>query len=251
LTSFPPETLSRLSTKFEPVKLNRKMVLVEPGVTISDVYFPDYGIVSLVKVMRDGRTAEVGAVGPEGMIGVPALLGISQPDYEGVVQLDGVAHRIDKVALKAEMIQSQELRELILRYMEYRVSQLAQTSACNRLHTLTQRCYRWLLTARDSAQSETFTLTHEFLALRMGVSRPRLSLALQVVQQKGLILYRYATVTIADRRALEEGACECYWTLRAEAELVYQPRFVVGAARSTDRPASPRLLQSAPSHAPV
>jgi len=203
--------------------LQRKKVLVEPGVASPAIYFPDYGLVSLVKTMMDGRTVEIGVVGPEGLIGVPALFGMVQPTFEAIVQVDGAAHRISTPALKAEILRNPLLQALISRYMQYRVSSLAQTAACNRLHTMRQRCCRWLLTTHDAVQRDTFSLTHEFLALMMGVSRSRLSLILQAIQKEGLIGYHYAALTIRDRRALEQGACECYETLRHEAELVINP----------------------------
>ena len=222
LMALPPAILARLSDHLEPIDLPRRLVLVETGVTPRYLHFPDNGLVSLVKVMGDGRTAEVGAVGPEGMVGVASLLGMPEPAIEGIVQIDGLGHRISAAALRAEMGESPELRDLALRYLHYRVDQLAQTAACNRLHTLRQRCCRWLLTAQDSVHKPTFLLTHEFLALMMGVNRPRLSTTLQGLQKTGFINYRYASVTIVDRAALENGTCECYRSLREEAEQIYQ-----------------------------
>ena len=223
LREFPAASWSRLSAEFEPVRLQRRMELVEPGVASPVVYFPDYGLVSLVKTMTDGRTVEIGVVGPEGLIGVSALFGMTQPTFEAIVQVEGTAYRISTAALKDEATRSPLLQALISRYMRYRISSLAQTAACNRLHTMRHRCCSWLLKSHDAVQRDTFTLTHEFLALVMGVSRSRLSLILQAIQKEGLIDYHYGALTIQDRCALEQGACECYETLRHEAELVIQP----------------------------
>lgn len=222
LRAVPPEILAKLSAQLERVALQRRVILIEPGVSPSDLYFPEYGLVSLVKTMRDGRAAEVGTVGPEGMVGVAVLVGMTQPMIEAQVQVDGSAHRLRTATLVAEVEQSSLMRELVLRYLRYEIDLAAQRAACNRLHTLHQRCCRWLLAAQDSAETLTFTVTHEFLALMMGVNRARLSMILRTLQQAGVISYRYASVTIADRAALEEGSCECYETLRREADRIYQ-----------------------------
>lgn len=222
LTALPSDVLARLSGHLEPIDLPRRLLIIETGVVPRYLHFPESGLISLVKVMGDGRTAEVGAVGPEGMVGVTSLLGMPEPAIEAIVQIDGSGHRIDASVLRAEMAQSPPLRELALRYMHYRIDQLAQTAACNRLHTLRQRCCRWLLAAHDSVQLPTFVLTHEFLALMMGANRPRLTTTLQGLQKAGFVRYRYASVTIADRAALEGGTCECYGTLRQEAERIYR-----------------------------
>lgn len=213
--------MRRLGAKLQHTSLKRHTVLVEESRAPPQIYFPETALVSLVKTMHDGRIAEVGAVGQEGLVGVPVLLGMNQPSFEAIVQVDGSAHRVDSSWLHAEVDRSDFLRELVLRYMEYSVSQIAQTAACNRLHSLRQRCCRWLLTTQDNVQSATFTLTHEFLALMMGVNRPPLSITLKRLQDVGIIKYRYTHVTISDRQALEKGSCECYDTLRREADLVY------------------------------
>ncbi len=106
--------------------------------------------------------------------------------------------------------------------MYYSMNQLAQTAACNRLHTLRQRCCRWLLIAHDNAGAPTFTLPHEFLALMMGVNRPALSLTVSALQRRGMIKYARASLTVVSRAGLEEGACEYYATLRRECERVYK-----------------------------
>jgi CRP-like cAMP-binding protein len=221
LAALPPDVSKRIAPQLEPLPLQRGTVLAHTGALSGSLYFPDRGLVSLVKIMADGRTAEVGAIGCEGMVGVSALLGMEQAAFETIVQLDGAGRSIKTSALRAEMEQSPALKELVLRYMYYWVNQLAQTAACNRLHTLRQRCCRWLLTADDNAQGDTFTLTHEFLALMMGVNRPTLSLTVAALQRRGMIKYARASLTIRDRRGLEAGTCECYQALSQECDRVY------------------------------
>jgi CRP-like cAMP-binding protein len=220
LQAIPKRVLEQLGNRCHSVPLKRGMVLIDPGVHTDHIYFPDHGLVSLVKVMEDGRTAEVGAVGINGMVGIAELLGMEPVMIESIVQIDGTARCIEAAALRDAVEGSRELRQLILRWLHYYIDQLAQTAACNRLHTLRQRCCRWLLTAHDNAQSRTFTLTHEFLALMMGVNRPSLSLTVAALQRQGMVEYRRASLTIIDRPGLERGACECYETLQQELDRV-------------------------------
>jgi len=223
LQALPRGVAARLAEELKPVPLARGTVLVHAGALAGHLYFPDRGLISLVKIMDDGRTAEVGCVGMEGMIGVPALLGMDQSAFETVVQLDGTGRSLKTSVLRAEMEASPALKELVLRYMYYTINHLAQTAACNRLHSLRQRCCRWLLTAHDNAREPAFSLTHEFLALMMGVNRPSLSLAVAMLQRRGMIRYKRASLAILDRRGLESGSCECYATMREQCEMVYSP----------------------------
>lgn len=221
LAALPPDVALRLAGQLERLPLPRGMVLAHPGALAGGLYFLDRGLVSLVKIMGDGRTAEVGFVGIEGIVGLPALLGLEHAAFEAIVQLDGAGRSIRTRVLRAEMEQSPVLKELVLRNMYYALNQLGQTAACNRLHTLRQRCCRWLLTAEDNARATAFTLTHEFLALMMGVSRPTLSLTVAALQRRGMIEYKRASLAILDRRSLEKGACECYGSLRQACDGIY------------------------------
>jgi CRP-like cAMP-binding protein len=243
LMAFPPEVLARLSPQLEPVELRRQTILVQAGMKSPYILFPDYGLVSLVKTMSDGRSAEISFTGPEGLIGVPALLGIAEPEVDAIVQLDGWARRLCTAALSAEVAQSPPLHRLIHRYFQYWASVVSQTAACNRLHTLHQRCCRWLLIAQDSVQAPSFALTHEHLALMLGVNRPRLSITLKALQHAGMIRCGYASITIVDRAALEDDACECYETLLRELDQLYQSHKTSSSRRS--EPASKKSLLTA------
>lgn len=221
LQALPHALSERLRGKFEAIPLDRGTILTHAGAPAGELYFPDRGLISLVKMMRDGRAAEVGFVGVDGVAGVSALLGLSESAFETIVQIGGSGRRIRTSTLRAEMEHSPALKELVLHYMHYTMNQLAQTAACNRLHSLRQRCCRWLLTAHDNAGEPTFTMTHEFLALMMGVNRPTLTLAVARLRHRGLIQYTRASLTIRDRRGLETGSCECYESLRQQCERVY------------------------------
>lgn len=203
LAAFPRAVWNEIAPQLEPITLQRRMILHQPRAAVQYVYFPDCGLVSLVKGMRDGRTVEVGAVGIDGMTSIDRLLGMEPSTFETVVQVEGYGRRIKITALQVQLEKSHDLKALMLRYMSYKVNQLAQTAACNRLHTLRQRCCRWLLTAQDNVQAETYTLTHEFLALLMGVTRPSVSLALGALQRHGLINCQRASITVVKRQALD------------------------------------------------
>jgi CRP-like cAMP-binding protein len=155
-------------------------------------------------------------VGIEGVTGVGVLFGVDTAVLETVVQIPGAAYRIGRAVAREAIAGSEALRGLLQRYAHFVIGQLAQTAACNRLHSLEERCCRWLLIAHDSARSDDFLLTHEFLAMMLGAQRPGVSLAASILQRAGLIRYTRGHVTIVDRPGLEAAACECYGAMRAQ-----------------------------------
>jgi len=216
LRALPPESLARLRPHLEPVELVRHQRIYAPGADAAFVYFLARGLVSLVKTMSDGRLVEVGAIGVEGVVCLSSLLGLPEAVLESLVQIPGTGYRIKATVFRDEAARDASLRQLVARYANASISQLAQASACNRLHSLEQRCCRWLLTAHDNARANTFQLTHEFLALMLGVQRPGVSITARGLQQAGLIEYQNGRVTITDRDGLEAAACECYGTVRSQ-----------------------------------
>jgi CRP-like cAMP-binding protein len=228
LLALPRPTYDRLLARFQAVELDRQQVLHNINRPISNVYFVEQGLVSLVKPMHDGRAMEIGAVGIEGMVGANTVLGIRNAVLDCIVHIPGSAKRLALEDLRAEMARSTALRDLMLRYAHFRISQLAQSAACNRLHTLEQRCCRWMLIAHDSAKSNSFAMTQEFLAMMLGVQRTGVTFATLSLQKAGLIRSRRGEVTIVNRRGLETLACECYASLRADLEelFVARPRVI-------------------------
>jgi CRP-like cAMP-binding protein len=218
--AFPTAAIEELDAGGEEVSLARGMVLLDPGILPSHVYFLEDGLASLVKVMADGKTAEVGSIGIEGAIGISPLVGMDPPEYEVIMQVRGMAWRYPTRAIRDAIENHERVKTLFNRYLSYRETMLAQTSACNRLHTLRQRCCRWLLTMQDSVSSSSYQVTHEFLALMLGVNRPALSLAVEDLQRSGIITYPRGSLTILDRAALEVNACECYAHLRRACEQI-------------------------------
>jgi CRP-like cAMP-binding protein len=185
---------------------------------IEYAYFLNSGLVSLIKSMEDGRSVEIGAMGTEGLVGVFSAIGFDRALVDYTVQVPVVALRIRRKTLQNEMLQHEKLRGLIERYLFLLVEQIAQVAACNRLHSLEERCCRWLLIAQDSAASDTFLFTHEFLATLLGVQRPSLSTTANELQKRGLIRYAHGRITILDRAATEQAACECYRARRRQID---------------------------------
>ena len=188
---------------------------------IKKLYFVNRGLISLVHSMRDGRTVEVGTIGVEGLAGFPALFGIGRATLECVVQVPGNALCASLDMLQSEAGRSRNFVPLLHRYYHLVVAQIAQTAACNRLHSLEQRCCRWLLIAHDSARTDTVPLTHEFLAMMLGVQRAGVSLAAKALQRAGHISYVRGHMTITDRAGLEAATCECYDTIRQMTDRLF------------------------------
>jgi CRP-like cAMP-binding protein len=215
LAMLPADSRDRLAPHLEPIELERGQVVHAVGAAIEHVYFIEQGLVSLVKTMSDGLVVEVGTIGVEGMVGLSSLVGIGRVLVDVVVQAPGAALRVRPGVLVEEMALSPRFRHLILCYGEALLVQFIQTAACNSLHSIEQRCCRWLLVAHDSARTGSIPLTHEFLAMLLGVQRAGVSVAASALQKAGVIEYRYGRVTIVDRHGLEARACECYGAIRA------------------------------------
>jgi len=228
LRSLPAATLKRLLPALEPLTMARWQVIDHLDRPIDHLFFVNRGLVSFVKTMQDGRTVEIGAVGIEGVTTPNALFVVDKALVDSIVQIPGTALRIRRDVLKHEMAKDDELREVMQNYARFAIGQLIQTAACNRLHSLEERCCRWLLIAHDSALSDTFPLTHEFLAMMLGVQRAGVSIAASFLQKAGLVRYSRGHVTITNRSGLEDAACECYGAVRAELkELFVMPETAV------------------------
>jgi CRP-like cAMP-binding protein len=222
LQALPQAVFERVRGHLELVPLTRREVIYRADSPVDHLYFVDRGLISLVKTMRDGRTVEIGVIGIEGLSGSNALFGIDAAVLESIVQVPGSAWRIRQSILRREIGESIELRDLLMRYAYFAINQFAQTAACNRLHSLEARCCRWLLMAHDNAREDSFSLTHEFLAMMLGVQRSGVSLTASILQRAGLIRYARGRVTIADRAGLEATACECYATMREDMDRIFR-----------------------------
>jgi CRP-like cAMP-binding protein len=221
LLSISDSDYGSLRPYLEYVDLPNHLVLHEAGGRLEFAYFPNRGLISLVVVMKDGKTAEAGIVGNEGFTGIPAAVGLSRSPLEAVVQITGDGFRVKAGALQNTLEFAPHLQSMLSRYVVVRGMQVAQTAACNRLHDIEQRLARWLLMTQDRVDSGLLPITHDFLATMLGTDRPTVSLAAGVLQRKGLVEYTRGAVKIVNRKKLEDAACECYGVIqRYDGELV-------------------------------
>src|SRR5208337_4232582 len=210
LLSISDSDYSSLRPHLEYVSLPNHLVLHEAGGTLEFAYFPNRGLISLVVVMKDGKTAEAGIVGNEGFTGTMAAVGLSRSALQAVVQITGDGFRVEVGALQNTFQSAPHLQLMLSRYAAIQGMQVAQTAACNRLHAVEQRLARWLLMTQDGVDSGSLPITHDFLATMLGTDRPTVSLAAGVLQRKELIEYSRGAVKIVNRKKLEDSACECY-----------------------------------------
>jgi CRP-like cAMP-binding protein len=212
----PPADFAALAVHLQPAEMELKQVLHEPGQKFQNLYFPESGMVSHVAPMDNGNSVEIGVVGREGLVGLPALLGAQRATIEAMVQMEGHAWRIRPNELRAAFEQSAPLRALLLRYMQAFHAQVAQTAACNAQHGVDVRLARWLLMMHDRAGQDEFPMTHEFLSLMLGSRRPSISVAAGILQKLGAIRYAHGWMTVLDRASLEAAACECYGVVQEQ-----------------------------------
>ena len=216
LQALPAAVLDALLPRMEMVELARGQVLAELGAPVEHVYFVNRGLVSLLRTMRDGRSADVATVGIEGMADPCILLGLDHSILDAIVHVPGEAYRLPRRQLLTLLEQHPDAKAVLERYMQWLVEQMAQTAACNRLHGLEQRCARWLLTAHDSARGDRFVLTQDFLALMLGARRSSVAEITAAFRDAGHINYRAGQMHILHRESLRRAACECYMSIRRQ-----------------------------------
>ena len=213
-----PSDYARLHPHLKPVFLPQEFVLYTSRGPMDFVYFPESGVASLVVTMANGKTAEVGTVGNEGFVGLPVLFGESVAHVGVFMQVPGTGLRIPSVVFRNELQRSETLRNLFFSYAGVFFNQTAQSAACAFLHSLEQRCCRWLVATADRMPSEQFALTQEFFAMMLGVRRSSISVVMGNLQRRGLVRYSRGRVTILDRKSLQAMACECYHVIKAETK---------------------------------
>ena len=222
LDALPSAELDVLQPYLERVELEQREALFEPEVPIAFVYFPETAVVSLVNVLHNGGSVEIGTSGREGMAGLPVFLGEDSGTTRGFAQIPGTAMRIQAAEFARLAASSGPFHALLLRYTQAFLTQVAQTAACNGAHLLEQRCARWLLMTHDRVVGDEFPLTHEFLAFMLGVRRAGVTLAMGGLQDAGLVRYVRGHVTVVDRAGLERASCECYAVVREQYERLFR-----------------------------
>ena len=216
LAALIPEEYKRLLPYLEPVSLNFKQVLYAPNEVIEYVYFVNHGVVSLVNIMQNGDTVEVATVGNEGMVGLPVFLKAKTIPGEAFTQVAGDALRMRADVFQREVTPSSPLYNRLQRYTQALFNQIAQSAACNRVHSIEERFCRWMLMIQDRVETNQFPLTQEFLSQMLGVRRASVSVVAAIIQKAGLISYKRGKMTILDREGMEDVTCECYAMIKGE-----------------------------------
>ena len=188
-------------------------VLHEAGQTITHGHFINSGLASVLNLMKDGKSVEVGLAGKEGFIGLPLIVGLSTSPTRVVAQVGGGAFRIRASDLKQVLRQCPKLHQELNRFAQTMAMQATQVAACNRLHEVEERLARWLLMSQDRLGGNRVPLTQEFLAHMLGTRRASVSVAAGILQRAGLIKYTRGAVNVVNRAELEDASCECYQSM--------------------------------------
>ena len=218
LATLPKNEYKRLLPKLKTVNLVLGEELYHPGETIKYVYFPNDSIISLISELSETSWLEVGMVGNEGMAGLPVFMGASSSSTLALVQGSGTAMRMSSEAVRKEANRLGSLHRLLHRYSHSLLTQVTQSSACNRFHLVDARLARWLLMTNDRLGLEEFPLTQEFLSTMLGVRREGVSKAAGALQAARLIRYSRGMITVLNRRGLEAKSCNCYTIIKAETD---------------------------------
>ena len=216
LAELPELELERLMPNLEPVSLALGQVIYESGGRMSHVYFPTDSIISLLYLMENGTTAEIGVIGYEGMVGLALFMGGQTTPNRAVVQSAGSAFRMRAKALQDEFVKGGVFQQLLLRFTQALITQISQTAVCNRLHSVEQQLCRWLLLSYDRLHSDKLVMTHTLIANMLGVRREGITIAAKKLQERGVISYVRGTITLLDRPGLEATVCECYSVVKNE-----------------------------------
>jgi len=216
LASLPADDYQRVSSELTWRPLKVRQVLHKHGEPVSEVYFPGRSVCSITNVMEDGGVVEVATVGREGLIGIAAVFGAPVASGEAFVQIPAEPAAVMSLdAFRREMERRGAFYDRVTKYSQAFVNMLMQSVACNGLHSAEQRCCRWLLTTYDRIGQDEFPLTHEFLAIMLGVRRPTVTLVMAELARAGVISHVRGHVRITDRNGLEEASCECYRNVKA------------------------------------
>ncbi len=216
LASLDEKELARVMAKLEHVSFDLGTVIYESGDKMDYAYFPTSAIVSLLYIMEDGGTAEIGIIGNDGILGVSLFLGGDSTSNRAVIQSAGDAYRMKPEDLRTEFAHAGRFQDLLLRYTQALMTQISQTAVCNRLHAVEEQLCRWLLLSHDRLDSDKLVMTHDLISNMLGVRREGITLAAKKLAAKKLIKNTRGTIEVLDRQGLEEAACECYEIVNTE-----------------------------------
>ena len=216
LAVLPAEDFERLSAGLELVPMRLGDALYEPGRQLEYAYFPITAIVSLLYVTQTGASSEVAGVGPEGVVGIPLFMGGNTTPSSAIVRTAGHAYRLERRLLAAEFMRGGAVQSLLLRYTQALITQMCQTAACNRHHSVEQQLSCMLLGTVDRLPLQELTMTQDLVGSLLGVRRESITEAAGRLQQVGFIKYRRGHVDVLDRIGLQSRACECYAVVKTE-----------------------------------
>ena len=216
LAALPADEFARVQSKLKPVSFKLGEVIYESGDKLNCVYFPTTAITSLLYIMENGATAEIGVIGNDGVSGHALFLGGDSMPNRAIIQSAGDALQMNAKDLKAEFALAGVFQKMLLRYTQALMTQISQTAVCNRLHSLEQQLCRWLLLSHDRLNSDELVMTHDLISNMLGVRREGVTLAAQKLAKRKLIKNLRGTITVIDRQGLEDAVCECYKVVNTE-----------------------------------
>ncbi len=216
LAALPALEFDRIAPHLEPVSLKLGKVLHESGAEMNYVYFPTTAIISLLSLMQNGATAEIGVVGNDGILGIELFMGGETTTNRAIIQSAGEVFRMKSKDMKAEFTLGGAFQKMLLRYTQALIAQISQTAVCNRLHSVDQQFARWLLLSHDRLDSDKLVMTHDLISNMLGVRREGVTLAAQKLAKRGFIKNVRGSITVLDRQALEKTVCECYEVVNTE-----------------------------------
>lgn len=226
LSALQDSTSGSLFKNLEPVNMETGDVIYESGSQLHYVYFPTSAVVSLFNIMEDGASAEIAVVGREGILGIVQFMGGECTPSRAIVQSAGLSFRLKSQVLKNEFDKGGSTMHLFLRYVQALMTQISQTVACNRHHTIKQQLCRCILMNLDRLAPNTeLNLTQEMIANMLGVRREGITAAARKLQSARLIIYKRGIISVIDRSGLEAEACECYKAVKKEFDRLLPDAF--------------------------
>jgi hypothetical protein len=215
-----PPAFQRLAPKLKLESLHARQVLYKPNQPIHTIYFPDTAVICQMTVMVNGETLETGTVGLEGASWISASIGAPSMPCETIVAIGGAAHALDIDDLDLEMRENEAFRDVLTQYSHALLIHSMRMTGCTGLHTLEQRCARWILTTLDRVSADRFSITHEFLAMLLGASRPSVSVVIEDFHRRGMLRVERGRVLLGDRDRLLVASCDCYEVIKRNYEQV-------------------------------
>jgi len=222
LLQLPAGERESFESSLERVTLKVKDLLWEPEQSHVYVYFPQDAVISLVTVLRDGEVIEALTSGNEGFVGLEVFHGLKSSSFRAICQVSGDVKRMTVQDFRRCLEGAPEMTRVLHRYSQFVLETVAQSAACNRLHVIEKRCARWILMTHDRVLKDEFRLTQEFLAEMLAVRRPGVTVAVGILESRGLIGHGRGTIRVLDRAGLEAAACECYATIKKRQAILLQ-----------------------------